>query len=274
MRWKEFWTSLPGILTGTAALVGAIGALYLAYRPPNKQPIPVVEPVRPAGSTSTIPQPANPAPTQNAQPAPPKQEKGPSVTETVAQWEVVANDTFSSPETRWWVGNFTDEGLRKGEIALVGGKYRWNFEFGKPWAETLDTPYAPVTDFYAAVDSVLVQSSGGDVYAGLTFGGAPDTRYEFILSSNNDYGLGQIRGAENPWIFGPIAAQFSFQSTNRIAVLVNSGHMTFYINGNRVGDENEPNNAGGQIGLTLGTHAEGTTAVVDFGNFELRRKPA
>ncbi len=41
---KIFWTTLPGVLTGIAALLGAITALWLAF-PDNRPPLPPKGPV-------------------------------------------------------------------------------------------------------------------------------------------------------------------------------------------------------------------------------------
>src|SRR5215469_16263074 len=61
---KSFWTSLPGILTGVAAVVAAVGGILAAYNHVTPSPPPASP-----SSLSTTPPPTSPSPTASPQPS-------------------------------------------------------------------------------------------------------------------------------------------------------------------------------------------------------------
>jgi len=68
-RTRTFWTSAPGILTGLAGLVAALGGVYLGITQSDK---PRAETTRPAAATAS------------------------STTATPTDWPSVASETFTS----------------------------------------------------------------------------------------------------------------------------------------------------------------------------------
>jgi hypothetical protein len=260
---KQFWSSVPGILTGVAALITAVGTIYLSLNRPQPEPNPATggQPPRVGADVE------GPSPTTG----PPSAETDSRLAKAVSNWELT-RETFSDSSSKWWVGSESDEGGAY-ELALVGGRLRWNTAFRKGWERQQWVPYGPVTDFYAAVDFILVQGSGNDVDVGLAFGGTGTTHYVFRVISNNTFDLTLFKDNVNDSVFRaiPIPTQVSFQRSNRVGLLVDNGHMAFYVNGKLLGEYPADAYKGGQVGLTVGANAAGMV-VVDFGNFELRRR--
>jgi len=66
---SSFWTSLPGILTGVAALITAISGLAIWHTKSNSQPAPapaIQQPAQPQPSQPQAVEPAKAEPTKNA----------------------------------------------------------------------------------------------------------------------------------------------------------------------------------------------------------------
>jgi len=248
--WR-FLTSLPGVLTGIAAVMTAATGIYLAVI-------------------------SRPQPDVGASPGPLKPRATPTPVAAAAvlsDWEVVARDAFSNSRSAWASESRpADEYFAKFDRAFVAGKYRWDMVQRKPALRWQLGPYGTLTDFYVAVDVVVVQQSWGKTWVGLVFGHTADMHYEFLLR-DGQFGLLRERGHEDVWLQEWTQIQVTLANTNRIAVLVDNGQMTFYVNDNFVGSYRDAAFAGGRVGLLTSGNSAGT-GVVDFDNFELRRKPS
>lgn len=190
-------------------------------------------------------------------------------------------DMFDGSDTSWYVGSTApDENVEKWEQRIVGGRYRWDMVFSESWLKYILSPHGSAADFFAAVDVVFSAQSGEYVAAGLIFGHVGDVssenpeHYDLHISSNGEWGLSYAHGLSNDWLRGPSkpsGVAIDIQQPVRISVLVEDGYMRFFVNGVPVGDWRESNFNGGDVGLFVTSNAG--SVVVEFDEFELRRKP-
>ncbi len=192
-------------------------------------------------------------------------------------------DMLDSSDSGWYVGSTApdeDESVEEWERRIVGGRYRWDMVFSKSWLKYSLSPHGSAADFFTAVDVVFSAQSVEDVTAGLVFGHVGNVssenreHYDLHITSTGEWGLSHARGLSNNGLRGPSKPSevaIDIQQPVRIGVLVEDGYMRFFVNGVQVGDWREPNFNGGDVGLFVASNAG--SVVVEFDNFELRRKP-
>ena len=247
---KSFWGSLPGVLTGIAAVITAITGLYLAggFGSVNNN-----------GGQEEANQ--LPPPPSIPQPTPP------------TEWQLIAEETFSSDTGSWPTGIIgSDENMRRFERQIFSGKYRWDLEFTRGRERYQQAPYAPTTDFYFAADVRIVESEGS-ISVSLLFGRASKQDYGFRVSSNGKFALSRFDGTENKLIIDWTPVTVDWGKVNRLAVVVQSNRMRLFLNSELVGEFNDPGFTGGKVGISVTGYDPGTFTVVDFDNIEYRRKP-
>lgn len=243
----SFWGSVPGILTGLAAVITASGTIYLATdriggndqgRVVDLSPPPHV--ARPFSHTD---------------------------------WPSIATETFTGAST-WTVGSFSDEHVNL-DLRNVDGKYRWDLQLRGPWERWIESPYGPAVDFYVAVDARLIATTAQDPQISLLFGRASNQDYGFTISqepANTYFGLKRYDGTNNDMVIAWMPTLINAEQTNRLAVLVENQTIKLFLNDSPVGEYRDPTFTGGKFGLAVAGQSEGS-AVVEFDNFEFRRKP-
>lgn len=241
----SFWTSLPGILTGLAATITAIATLYIKGIQNDK--VPSLD-----QKTKDIPVAEN-LPFEN--------------------WDLIDDETFTEPPPGWSIGSFPDDKLSRFDLNTVGGKYRWDMEFQVPWEPCVESPNGSAVDFYTAVDIKMTESNSEYTQAGISFGRLLNKNYTFRISVNKYFGLSRFDGTNHEMVINWTPIQFIPSELNRIAVLVDEQRMKFFLNSKLIGEYRDPSFTGGKIGLVVSASQPGTFAVVDFDNFEFRRKP-
>ncbi len=261
MDQKTFWTSLPGILTGTAAVLTATAGFYVLQHPTTKEIGPPSPPVVDGNSPS-----AGQGAAGRGTALKPMATPDPK---TASTWTMVGR--FNAAEGLWWTGN-ADEGPATFGVAFASGRYRWRAAYRGSWSRWV-TPYGPITNFYEAVSFVVPEQSGGEIRVGLAFGGTAEIQYEFCLSSSGEWGLRTRKGTQVEWLFRSTPLRISFSDRNTIALIMQNGHMFFYVNEGPAGDYRLDVFKGGKVGLLLDGEGEATTAVVEFDGFELRQAP-
>lgn len=247
---KSFWTSLSGILTGVAAIITAVTGLYIAINR-NGEPPPIPAPTLHPTATST--------PVKSA--TLPK------------EWPLVGEETFTEISPGWLEGSYANEYLSRFDLNFVGGKYRWDMEFRNGREKCIDAPYGPATDFYLAVDVKFVVLTPGNITASLLFGRASNKDYAFRISSNKKFGLERFDGTRHEMIISYTPTSINPKESNRIAVAVEDRQITLYINSKFVGEYKDFTFTGGKVGISVTGWQPGQSTVIDFDNFEFRRKP-
>lgn len=250
---KSFWTSMPGIFTGIAAIITALAGLYGALTHTYDQ----------KSSTQTSPLPFSLSTTTTKNP------------KFFQEWPIVGEETFTEIPGGWPLGNCHNVHFVRCDTADVEGKYRWDIEFKDSSSKYIVAPYGPSTDFYVAVDIRYVSDTPGQTSAGISFGRHEDKEYVFNVASNSLFNLIAYDGDSGKQKFNWTSIPFSInlKETNRISVLAEEQKLTLYINGRLVGQYRDPTFLGGKVGLNLESYRAGISTVVDFDNFEYRRKP-
>ena len=250
-RKSSFWATLPGILTGIAALLTAVTGILIATGYANRLA---------SGDAAT--QSAGP-PSSEAKHAPDREE-----------WPIVADETFSGGESGWYTAKWEDDYWSRAELAVVAGKYRWELESKRNAMRWQESPHGPAVDFQAAVDVAFRSGTPKKEFAGgIMFGKESDRYYAFQVNNLGSYRLSRSEGKETVNVINwtPVPAQT--RDANRLAVTVDDQRIRLLINSQLVGDFRDPSFKGGKVGLTAVNFAAGSSQVIDFDNFEFRRKP-
>ncbi len=243
-----FWKTLPGILTGLAAVITALGGLYVVLIDRQE-------------SQPTVAQSAR-------QEDPPPLQARPQDTE----WTDLADVSFVNQPEEWEFGRFPTAETPQMEMALLEGKYRWSMQTsdafsGPSWTRIFPLPYGPKVEFYAAIDVSIVESSA-PVSASLVFGKRSNADYSFSITSNNLYSLSHYDNGKIDRLVD--WTSFEARKTNRLAVESVDGRLTLSINSKIIGEQLwHQDFLGGGFALSVSSRPN-QSAVVDFDNFVLR----
>ncbi|MEK6663873.1 MAG: hypothetical protein AABY73_08405 [Pseudomonadota bacterium] len=262
-----FWTSLPGVLTGAAAIITALTGLVIAMLyngdKPTKDTSEKTQSSRAATSITSAPS----SPVASAV-------KQPGITPPPNDWPLIAEETFTMPSTAWFQGKLSDEGFKRSEVSITSGKYRWDIELHKAWERVVESPHGPAVNFYLATDVRFVAFRPDQEFsASLLFGRASNRDYTFRISSNKYFSLMKFDGTANTTIISWTPINIQPQESTRLAVAVDDKHIKLYINGKLVGTYQDPAFSGGKVGMGVSGYIAGSSGVVDFDNFEYRQKP-
>ena len=247
-RKDSYWTSLPGILTGGAAIITAVTSLYIA-----------------TSNSDNEKQPSSP----------PLKHPSPIMQKTLLpnEWPLVDEETFFNNTSKWQKGSFTDETTYRFDLDIVEGKYRWDVDFKSVWERRVVAPFGSATDFYLAVDVKFVDFTSRYVSASLLFGRVSNMDFAFRISPNQTYALNRFDGKGNNSIINWSSISIKPKEFNRIAVSVENQKIMLYINSKLVGTYKDYTFTGGKVGLSVAGYQKGISTVIDFDNFEFRRKP-
>lgn len=248
----SFWTTIPGILTGAAAIITALASLIVGVG--NKD-------------QASEPGAAGQAPPTTAVPQTPS-----TAARSPMEWPLVGEEAFTGATPSWPRYDLSSEHYVQLTIGPVGGKYRWELLPRQAWEMLVEAPYGPELDFYVAVDARFVQAdpAAAPPYAALLFGRASNADYGFKISQNGSFALGRADQTSNRNVIDWTPLALAPNQSHRLAVAVDRQDIKLYIDGNLVGSYRDPAFTGGKVGLAV--TASGA-AVIDFDNFEFRRKP-
>jgi hypothetical protein len=251
---RDFWTTLPGMLTGVAAILSALTGVYLAVRDDD--------------STGSRPD------TEVAsQPTGGAREPAVRTIASISEWPVIVSDTFSDAASQWPRGNFPEGALKRFELSVSGGTYRWNIETQDALSKSINAPFGFVKDFFVSVDVVVRQHSVEPIDVGLIFGAAAGSDFRLLFKSPGSIGVSRATGTTiNDLLVNWTPIDAPMNQRNKVAVLIDGGRMSFYVNDKEVASHSDDRYVGGSLGLSVGLYSAGTAAI-EFDNFELRRRP-
>jgi len=187
-----------------------------------------------------------------------------------SHWRTVLCDTFDTNVNDWPGGEYSDERIT-GERSITAGKYRWETDALNDviWWSIPDV--ASVSDFYLTVEARRI-SGVEDAQYGVIFRRADSNNYGLFKIEDSQYFKFSLRH-EGEWthvIDWTEAAAIRPGGTNRLTVLAEGSHFTFYINEQYVGEADDDRLSRGQLGLAIELADAGDTAVFEFDNFEMR----
>jgi hypothetical protein len=252
---KSFWATVPGILTGIGTVIAALTGLYIALHPtPNVAP-----------SSGSAPLSISP-PARNLSPS---------------TWPLIAEDTFTKESSGWTIGSFPKEETPRFELRVVDGRYRWDVTFSRQWRSgRVYAPYGAMVNFEASIDVKIIDNTDL-ILATLHIGEAVDQIYSFNVSSNGQFSLTKVNPSGKELEIDLIGwTPISFKSGdkfqpniwNRMMIVAEDQLIKLYVNSELQGEYRDITFRGGKVGLSVNMFEKGS-AVIDFDNLELRRKP-
>jgi len=190
-------------------------------------------------------------------------------TSVASEWKIVLEDNFDSNNNGW--GTETTDGERATSIITVSdGKYSWDIsthDLDITW-EAANT--RPLGDFAMSVD---VKQIGGPDTAevGLTF--REDANYYDYYFGINNQGEYFLLIYYDEWITLIDYSKSELirpNETNRLTVIAEGSHFTFFINDQYVAEYTDERIKNGNVGLFSVLYDANQQAVFEFDNFELR----
>ena len=188
----------------------------------------------------------------------------------ISTWPVVLSDTFDDNANEWIVGEQTGD-YADASFIIANGVYHWAAKAlqGFVWWNHPTIPR--VTDFHLEVDSRQINGPASS-YVGLVLRLDEGGNY-YLLSLNNtgEYSFDEYFNAQwlslIRWTSSPA---IQVDGTNHLEVIAEAARFSFFINGEWVGDYEDPAIPSGYNGLLVGMDEAGESAAWEFDNFELR----
>jgi len=187
-----------------------------------------------------------------------------------SSWPVVFGDTFDSNTNDWPAGDYSDERLT-GSREIIDGKYHWEAAAldGVIWWSIPDV--ASVSDFYLTVNAQRVSGVTDGQY-GVIFRRADRDNYALFKIEDSQYYKFSVRyqGEWETVIDWTETSAIRPVGVNRLAVVGEGSHFTFYINDEYVGEIDEDRLPEGTIGLAIELLDDKDAAVFEFDDLEMR----
>lgn len=192
-----------------------------------------------------------------------------------AHWPQVLAESFDSNVNGWNpFANFNDEfGTRT--FAFSSGSYRWSVEPERD-VNLHDAPEMnALTDFFAAV--TVRQSAGPDsADYGLAFrvvsSGGIDSFHAFTISNTQQYSWQVLNDGQwttlIPWTTHEAIIP---GGANRIAVLAEGEHFSFFVNDQLIDEGEDATHVQGRAGLVVDLFDPGVPGEFVFDDFEVRQ---
>jgi hypothetical protein len=187
-----------------------------------------------------------------------------------SSWPVAFGDTFDSNANDWPAGDYSDERLT-GSREIIDGKYHWEAAAldGVIWWSIPDV--ASVSDFYLTVNAQRVSGVTDGQY-GVIFRRADRDNYALFKIEDSQYYKFSVRyqGEWETVIDWTESSAIRPVGVNRLAVVGEGSHFTFYINDEYVGEIDEDRLPEGTIGLAIELLDDKDAAVFEFDDLEMR----
>ncbi len=194
--------------------------------------------------------------------------------ETAKTWPLVVKDSFDTNEVGWNTGNFENKRV-KGTRKIAHGKYLWEMEAlkGDGVYRWHTPPVNPVSHFCLSAEGRLVMGPVTARY-GLIFYREGNDYYAFRIRDSRSF---RVRYFENSEYTNPIGNTSTSAirpgEANRLTVVATDSNIYFYINDQHIGDIPNDKRKKGNTGLIVGLNNLDDKAIIEFDNFELRKKP-
>ncbi len=187
-----------------------------------------------------------------------------------ADWAVVLCDTFSTNEQDWFTGEY-DGDLISGEKLLTDGKYRWDATASEDavWWSIPDITLGD--DFYLTVEIRRTSGVENGQY-GLVFRKADADNYAiFKIQDNQSFKVSfRHEGEWSTVIDWTETSAVRPDKVNRVTIIAQGEHYTFYVNDQLVGEAQDDRLSQGKAGIMIELVGAGDTAIFEFDNLEIR----
>jgi serine/threonine-protein kinase len=185
-------------------------------------------------------------------------------------WTVVLCDTFDTNENDWYTGEY-EGNLVTGEKLIADGKYRWDATAlgNVVWWSIPDVTLE--TDFYLTVEAKRISGVENGQY-GLVFRKVDGDNYALFKIEDSQYFKFSLK-YEGEWdtvIDWTETSAVRPGKTNRVTVIAQGSHYTFYINDQYVAEAEDDRLSQGKAGMAIELVNTDDTAVFEFDNLEIR----
>lgn len=184
-----------------------------------------------------------------------------------AAWSPVIVDAFSNNANGWSSGKSDNEWAA--HDITIAEAYRWKITAHQEVFSWVTPKIDPVGDFYLSVQVEKLSGASNCSY-GLMFRQNGNDKYLFVISGNQYHLAVYSGGAWITLIKWGIASPINPAGLNRLTVIANGSHFSFYINDVFVDEIDDSRIASGKAGLAVELYNAGDEAIIEFDNFELR----
>jgi len=195
--------------------------------------------------------------------------------EEAKTWPLIFSDSFDVENNQWTVGTF--RGNEVGSWSITESKYRWQMEALENSAiQTIFPTINAEDDFYLSVDTFVKSASSIEIRYGLLFRSNEEAAYTFRIENGPYYRIRLWFCSKGEWMDLTerlLSPHIQTNEGNRLGVIADGPHLFFFINDKFVHDLFDSKLASGNVGLSVTVDNTGDSAIIDFDNFELRRKP-
>ncbi|MBI5034873.1 MAG: hypothetical protein HZB51_30480 [Chloroflexi bacterium] len=233
-----------------------------------RSPTPIASPTERRATSTAV---ANATSTSIAQKATVTAQQSQALLKTSQTWNKKLDDSFASNSNQWLVGDFAANSL-SGTRDIADGKYRWAFKSesnGIAYSIAANSP--SISDGALSVDSKAI-SGAKDISAGLIFRAVDQDNFYVFRITNDKYYVFQFQSKGKLETIGSWfkASAVKSNETNRLTVITQGAHFTFFVNGEYVGQVDDSRYATGKVGVIVGTTGASADNVIEFSNLEIR----
>jgi Protein kinase domain len=193
-------------------------------------------------------------------------------------WPLVFSDAFSSAAVSsvagWGVGSSGSSTYWSGMTEVSGGALRWTARALRGFTAEYKPSLAEADEFFLSVDVRAVSCSGLCEYGLVLKSRSSDTRRVYFRMNGrsfrvvlNDWSANEWKPLQG-WLFSDAIRE---SGQNRLAVIAAGSRLRCFINDSLVADLSGLPTGAGLTGISLEL-SSGLRAVVEFDNFELRRR--
>ena len=185
-------------------------------------------------------------------------------------WNVIITDTFKNNDNNWLLESSDDE-YASTNYEIVDGKYRWEATAHQAFIGWVRSDEETLKNFYLSVEARQVQGPDTADF-GLIFREDKDSNfYYFGISNGGEYVLYMLHGEWSTLIDWTETELIQPGGSNRITVIGEGSHFTFFINDQYLTEFTDDTIPEGNTALAVELSEEGDQGVFEFDNFELRK---
>lgn len=191
-----------------------------------------------------------------------------------SQWSVSITQKFDDNHDDWYTGT-DDNQYSKITYEVKDGKYRWDATAHKGFVQWIRISKNRYKNFYVAAD-VQVSKDPPESDTGILFREDEQNNYYYFAINPKRSVYIVLLHYQEKWstLIGPIeSGLIKPAEPNRLAVIGDGPHFSFFINDHYVGEMTDNHIAEGTIGIGIEMYQADTQSVFAFDNIDLRIPP-
>jgi hypothetical protein len=191
-----------------------------------------------------------------------------TATNAESQWSVVLKDTFDSNKNNWYIKP-TDDAYAKTAYEIKNGKYTWDTTAKQGVINQISINDRALGDFYLSADIKEVSGPNSADY-GVTFREDDNSNfYYFGVDERGEYGFSLYNKDWSTLINWTSSDLIQPGEVNRITVIGQGSHFTFFINNQYLTEMTDDTLKNGTTALAIEEANKDDYAVFEFDNVVL-----